>query len=146
MNRKQVLGMAALTLSAFASSYAVAQTVPAEQWVGPAITFQSSQSRAEVTAGYYASPQTAPQELRVGPADAPTGAMSRTAVAADRNLWLRAGLGNYGDNAYMDPQYDKRLADYARMRSGPEYMAELNRIEGARSRTTAMSASPTSGQ
>jgi|APAra7269097451_1048561.scaffolds.fasta_scaffold66495_1 hypothetical protein len=145
MNRKQALSIAALTLSAIASSVS-AQTVPAEQWVGPAIAFTSSQSRAEVTAGYYASPSTGPQELRVGPADAGPGAMDRATVAAERNLWLRAGLGNTGDNAYMDPQYNKRLNDYARMRSGPEFMAEMNRIEGARSRTTAMSASPASGQ
>ena len=145
MNRKQALSIAALTLSAIASSVS-AQTVPAEQWVGSPITFTSSQSRAEVTAGYYASPSTGPQELRVGPADAGPGAANRAMVAADRNLWLRAGLGNAGDNAYMDPQYNKRLNDYARMRNGPEFMAELNRIEGAKSRTTAMSASPASGQ
>ena len=145
MNRKQVLGIAAFALSAVAS-VASAQTVPAEQWVGAPITFSSTQSRSEVTAGYYASPSKAPQELRVGPADAGPGAVDRATVAADRNLWLRAGLGNYGEYADMDPLHAQRMANYTRMRNGPEFMAELNRIEGARSRTTAMSASPTAGQ
>lgn len=144
MNRKQVLGIAVLTLSAAAS--VSAQTVPAEQWVGAPITFTSMQTRAEVTAGYYASPSTAPQELRVGPADIGPGAMDRATVAADRNLWLRAGLGSYGEYAEMDPMYAKRMANYSRMRNGPEFTAELNRIEGAKSHTTAMSASPASGQ
>ena len=146
MNRKQVLGIAAMTLSA-AASVVSAQTVPAEEWVGAPITFTSSQSRAEVTAGYFASPSRAPQELRVGPADAGPGAVDRATVAADRNLWLRAGLGGYGDNAYMEPGYAQRLADYTRMRNGPEFMAEVTRIEGAKSRSTAaLSSSPTAGQ
>ncbi len=147
MNRKQVLGIAAMTLSAFASAVVSAQTVPAEQWVGPPITFTSSQSRAEVTAGYFASPSRAPQELRVGPADAGPGAVDRATVAADRNLWLRAGLGGYGDNAYMHPGYAQRVAEYTRMRNGPEFMAELSRIESAKSRSTAMNTtSPAAGQ
>lgn len=140
MNRKQVLCMAALTLSAAAS--VCAQTVPAEQWVGPPVTFTSTESRAEVTAGYFASPSRAPQELRVGPADAGPGAMDRATVAADRNLWLRAGLGSYGEYADMDPLYAQRMANYTRMRNGPEFTAELNRIEGARSRHMAMHAAP----
>lgn len=144
MNRKQVLGIAALTLSAAASVYA--QTIPAEQWVGAAPTFTSTQSRAEVTAGYFASPSKAPQELRVGPADAGPGAVDRATVAADRNLWLRAGLGNYGEYAYMDPLYAQRMANYTRMRNGPEFMAELNRIEGTKARSTAMTAVPASAQ
>lgn len=145
MIRKQVLGIAALTLSAVAS-VASAQTVPAEQWVGAPTTFTSSQSRAEVTAGYFASPSRAPQELRVGPADAGPGAVDRATVAADRNLWLRAGLGNYGEYAYMDPMYTQRMANYTRMRNGPEFTAELSRIEGAKSRSTAMNAAPASAQ
>lgn len=145
MIRKQVLGIAALTLSAVAF-VATAQTVPAEQWVGAPTTFTSSQSRAEVTAGYFASPSRAPQELRVGPADAGPGAVDRATVAADRNLWLRAGLGSYGEYAYMDPMYAQRMANYTRMRNGPEFTAELNRIEGARSRSAAMNAAPTSAQ
>ena len=145
MNRKQVLGIAAFALSAVAS-VASAQTVPAEQWVGAPITFSSTQSRSEVTAGSYAPPPKAPQERPVGPADAGPGAVDRATVAADRNLWLRAGLGNYGEYADMDPLHAQRMANYTRMRNGPEFMAELNRIEGARSRTTAMSASPTAGQ
>jgi hypothetical protein len=135
MNRKQVLGIAALALSAATVS---AQTIPAEQWVGPPITFTSSQSRAQVTAGYFASPATAPQELRVGPADVGPGAVDRATVAADRNLYLRAGLGRYGDFAEMQPDYARRMADYTRMRNGPEFTAELNRVNDGRSRTASM--------
>ncbi|MBS0453149.1 MAG: hypothetical protein JSS14_17780 [Proteobacteria bacterium] len=146
MNRTHVLRIAALALSAAASSSVFAQTISAEEWVGSPIHFTSTQSRAEVTAGYFASPSRAPQELRVGPADAGPGAMDRATVAADRNLWLRAGLASYGEYAEMDPQYSKRMANYMRMRSGPEFTAELNRIEGARSRSTAMIAAPASAQ
>jgi len=144
MNRKQVLCMAALTLSAAAS--VCAQTVPAEQWAGPPVTFTSTESRAEVTAGYFAAPSRAPQELRVGPADAGPGAMDRATVAADRNLWLRAGLGSYGEYADMDPLHAQRMANYTRMRNGPEFTAELSRIEGARSRSTAMLAAPAAAE
>ncbi|HSV58950.1 MAG TPA: hypothetical protein VLJ19_08645 [Variovorax sp.] len=135
MNRKQVLGMAALSLL---SAVASAQTVPAEQWVGPPITFTSSQSRAEVTAGYYASPSRAPQELRVGPADAGPGAVDRTTVLAERNLWIRAGLASPSDYAYMQPGYAQRMENYTRMRNGPEFVAEVNRLESGKAKTTAM--------
>ena len=137
MNRKQVLGILALSLSAAAAS---AQTVPGEQWVGATITFQSTQSRAAVTAAYLAAgPATAPGELRVGPADAGPGAVSRVEVAADRNLWMRAGLGQTNDEDMLaNPGYAQRMANYTRMRNGPEYMAEVSRIEGARASKTAM--------
>ena len=138
MNCKHVLGIAALTLLSAAASSVCAQTIPAEEWVGGPIHFTSTQSRAEVTAGYFASPSRAPQELRVGPADAGPGAADRAMVAADLSLWLRAGLANYGDYAYMDPLYSQRMANYTRMRSGPEFTAELHRIEDARSHSTAM--------
>ena len=135
MNHKQVLGMAALSLL---SAVASAQTVPAEQWVGAPIGFTSTQSRADVTAGYFASPSKAPQELRVGPADAGPGAVSRTTVLAERNLWIRAGLNTVGDHAYMEPGYAQRMESYTRMRNGPEFMAEVNRLESGKSKTTAM--------
>jgi hypothetical protein len=137
MNRKQVLGMAALSLL---SAVASAQTVPAEQWVGPPITFNSTQSRAEVTAGYFASPSKAPQELRVGPADAGPGAVSRITVLAERNLWIRAGLATTSDNAYMLPGYAQRVENYTRMRNGPEFVAEMSRLESGKGKTTAMNA------
>ena len=105
MNRKQALSIAALTLSAIASSVS-AQTVPAEQWVGPAIAFTSSQSRAM--------------------------------VAADRNLWIRAGLAGTSDYAYKEPGYAQRVANYTRMRNGPEFVAEVSRIESRGAKTTAM--------
>lgn len=144
MNRNQVLGTAALMLSAVAS--VGAQTIPAEQWVGAPITFTSTHSRAGVTAGYFASPATAAQELRVGPADAGPGAIDRATVAADLNLWLRAGLGSYGEYADMDPMHAQRMANYTRMRNGPQFTAELSRIEGARSRSTAMNTAPAAAE
>jgi len=103
MNRKQVLGIAALSLL---SAVACAQTVSPEQWVGTP--------------------------------DAGPVAVSRTTVVAERNLWIRAGLVDTGDDAYMDPTYGRRLAHYTRMRHGPEFVAEMRRIESRPSRTTAM--------
>jgi len=136
MNRKQVLGIATLSLL---SAVASAQTVPAEQWVGPVVPFVSTQSRAQVSAAYVAAgPSSTPQELRVGPADAGPGAVSRSAVAADRNLWMRAGLGLTGEGDYMsNPAYAQRMANYTRMRNGPEYTAEVSRIESGKSSRTA---------
>jgi hypothetical protein len=132
MNRKQVLGIAALSLMAAVAS---AQTVPAEQWVGPVTPFVSTMSRAAVTGAVIAAgPSSTPQELRVGPADVGPGAVSRSAVAADRNLWMRAGLGLTGEADYMsNPAYAQRLAAYTRMRNGPEYTAEITRIESGKS-------------
>ncbi|RZL86488.1 MAG: hypothetical protein EOP82_29830 [Variovorax sp.] len=131
MNAKQLLAISGL---AFAGAVG-AQTVPAEQWVGaPISTAGGSASRVAVMADFQQSARMAqaPQEFRVGPADASTGAVSRAEVAADRNLWIRSGLSQatYGDN--FDPtsaSYRAKLATYQRMRHGPEFTAEVQRVK-----------------
>jgi len=66
--------------------------------------------------------------------------LSRAEVQADLNLWVRAGLPtSQGENAEaVDPQYTQHLALYQRLRSGPEFKAEVARLQG--SHTTAASA------
>lgn len=134
MNAQQLLGVSALAL---AGATAFAQTVPAEQWVGaPIATTGSAYSRSAVAADYAASRSmaSAPQELRVGPADAGTGAMSRTEVAADTNLWIRSGMSQVANRDSFDPTspaYRAQLAAYQRMRNGPEFVAEVQRLKGA---------------
>lgn len=60
--------------------------------------------------------------------------LSRAEVLAELNLWNRAGLNqaNAGDhNDVADPAYAQRLAAYQRLRSGPEYVAEVQRLGGS---------------
>ncbi len=139
MNAKQLLGVSAFAL---ASATAFAQTVPAEQWVGaPIATTGGAYSRSAVAADYAASRGAAgaPQELRVGPADPATGAASRAEVTADLNLWNRSGLGQVAGRDSFDPSspaYRAQAAAYQRMRNGPEFVAEVQRIKGAGSPVT----------
>ncbi|MDM0067989.1 hypothetical protein [Variovorax sp. J31P207] len=140
MNARQVLGVSVLAL---AGATAFAQTVPAEQWVGaPIATTGSAYSRSAVTADLAASRSmmSAPQEYRVGPADPATGAMSRVEVAADTSLWIRSGMSQVANRDSFDPSspaYRAQMAAYQRMRSGPEFMAEVQRLQGARMQQTA---------
>ena len=133
MNAKQLLGVCALAL---ASATAFAQTVPAEQWVGtPIATAGSASSRSAVTADVAASRSmaSAPAELRVGPADMAPGAMSRAEVAADTTLWIRSGMSQIAGRDSFDPSspaYRTQMAAYQRMRNGPEFVAEVQRLKG----------------
>lgn len=63
----------------------------------------------------------------------PGHALSRAEVQADLALWNRAGLNAYQEVEanYWDADYQQRLARYQRLRSGPEYLAELQRLGGA---------------
>ena len=141
MNARQVLALSVLAWAGLAS----AQTVPAEAWVGaPISTAGGMASRSDVMAGYMASAAGAartPQELRVGPADPPTGAVSRAETVADLNLWLRAGLGQTAYREGFDPvrnnSHRAQVAMYQRLRHGPEYLAEVERVRGAGERTSA---------
>ncbi|EER61769.1 conserved hypothetical protein [Acidovorax delafieldii 2AN] len=59
--------------------------------------------------------------------------LSRAEVLADLNLWARAGLLAYPSDeiGYASyPVYEARLAEYRRLRSGPEYLAEVRRLGG----------------
>jgi len=75
------------------------------------------------------------QEVWFGAQPVASGApLSRAEVQADLNLWNRAGLNelNAGDhNDVANPAYAQRLAAYQRLRSGPEYVAEVQRLGGS---------------
>lgn len=54
-------------------------------------------------------------------------------MIADANLWHRAGLDKFQEgerSLASDPVYQERLAEYQRLRSGPEYVAEVRRLGG----------------
>lgn len=145
MNAKQILGLSALASAlAMAAGIASAQTVPAEQWVGAPIPAVSTFSRAAVVSDYYASAGSmslAPQEMRVGPPDAPVGAVRREEAVADLNLWNRSGLGQIAYGNDFDPgsaRFQSKIANYQRMRQGPAYFAEVDRVKhGGASSVTA---------
>lgn len=132
MNAKQLLGLSALAFAGVVS----AQTIPAEEWVGAPMRMTGSLSRAAVAEDLAASRWVAqaPQEFRVGPPDAGPGALSRAEVVADLNLWNRSGLGEIAYRDNFDPAntaYRSQVAMYRRMRSGPEFVAEVQRIKRA---------------
>lgn len=132
MNAKQLLSLSAL---AFAGAVC-AQTVPPEEWAGaPIPTTANSFSRAQVKADQAASAilAQAPQELRVGPADAGPGDVNRAEVKADLNLWIKSGLALLSNQESFDPSnpaYRRQMETYQRLRNAPEYVAEVQRIEG----------------
>jgi hypothetical protein len=132
-----------LALTLVFSNSASAQTVPAELWVGPPLaTSASHYSRADVVAAMEraATVAQAPQQSWVGSAEsagAMAGALTRSQVEADFNLFARAGLSNYdtdqGSRAHFEPfgaEGARRAALYARLRGGPEYAAEVSRLDG----------------
>ncbi len=60
--------------------------------------------------------------------------LSRAEVLADLALWNRAGLNNYyqlGEIYSFDAAYEQRLAQYQKMRNGPEFQEEVRRQGGA---------------
>lgn len=136
MNAKLLLGVSALALASAVS----AQTVPAEQWVGAPIPAAGHFSRAEVAADMSANRATfasAAPEYRVGPADPKTGAASRAEVTADTRLWIRSGMSQVANRDGFDPnsaEFRQQMAAYQRMRNGPEFMAEVQRIQMGSSR------------
>jgi hypothetical protein len=73
-------------------------------------------------------------ETWFGAEPAATGrALSRAEVQADLAMWNRAGLNVYreSDVNHWDADYQQRLAQYQRRRSGPEYLAEVQRLGGS---------------
>lgn len=80
-----------------------------------------------------ASAQSHSQEDYVGTLPVSLSLMSRAEVIADLNLWNRAGLraSHMGEHSGMDDAlHAQRLATYQRLRSGPEYRAEVRRLQG----------------
>ncbi|VTU28735.1 hypothetical protein H6CHR_03051 [Variovorax sp. PBL-H6] len=144
MNTK-VLVIFAVTFAGAVS----AQTVPPEQWVGSPIPSASFLSRSAVVADYVATaPAEArtPQEFRVGPPDAQPGGLSRAEAVADLNLWLRSGLGQSAYRDDFDPahgHYRAQVAIYQRLRHGPEFTAEVARIQGSGAFATTAQATAT---
>jgi hypothetical protein len=131
MNAKLFVGISALALAGVVS----AQTVPAEQWVGAPIAAVGHFTRAQVAADLNASRSvaTAAPELRVGPADPSPGAESRAEVAADLKLWIKSGMSQVANSDSFDPTsaaYRSQFAAYQRMRNGPEFQAEVQRLQG----------------
>jgi hypothetical protein len=69
-----------------------------------------------------------------------TSQLSRAEVIADLNLWKRAGVEAYvgGEaDSTLTPGYQQALAEYRRLRSGPEYLAEVRRVADQRHETVA---------
>lgn len=56
---------------------------------------------------------------------------SRSEVLAELALWRQAGLGHeYGEiGESSSREYPAKLAEYTRLRSGPQYIVELQRQE-----------------
>lgn len=101
-NTNKLIAIAALAAASFAGAASAATTHSAEEWFGDEPVVQ-------------------------GPA------LSRAEVQADLNLWNRAGLNAYnsGDNSqFADAAYDQKMAEYRRLRSGSEYLAEVRRLGG----------------
>jgi len=142
MNAKQCAVASALVIAGAVS----AQTVPAEAWVGaPIATVGGTMNRGEVRAdmNQFLSRRQAPQDAWVGAAADTAivvGAAKRSEVAADFNLFARAGLAGYQTSDNFDPysaQGRQRIATYQRLRSGPEFAREVARIERVGSPTLA---------
>lgn len=60
--------------------------------------------------------------------------LTRAEVLADFAMWRRAGLGILSREGGGDTlELRRREAEYFRLRNGPEYVAELRRLEGPQS-------------
>ncbi|MDA8523519.1 DUF4148 domain-containing protein [Acidovorax sp. NCPPB 4044] len=70
--------------------------------------------------------------------------LTRAEVVADLVLWNRAGLNHAGEGdrtAIADADYRQRVAEYRRLRSGPEFLAEVRRQGGDTSAVAGQNAS-----
>ena len=71
------------------------------------------------------------------PADSTTASgLTRAEVIADTNLWVRAGVDRFSEQALhyniSTPQYEQALAEYHRLRNGPAYAEEVAKVEAQR--------------
>jgi len=61
-----------------------------------------------------------------------TSTRSRAEVRADLAMWQRSGMDHFyqgrGPVDVFSPKYRRSYAEYQRLRAGPEYQAELDRI------------------
>jgi hypothetical protein len=138
MNAKQIALAVALVAGGTVSS---ARTVPAEEWVGPPIaTVGGAASRVDVVAElkkFLSLPQAAPEAWvgTMASAGVHTGDAKRAEVAADTNMATRAGLTGYTSRDEYNPasaEAQRRIARYQSLRYGPEYTAEVSRLQGSR--------------
>lgn len=100
MNTKNIIAIAAIAAACF-SGIASADNQSSEVWFGA-------------------------EPVVTGPG------LSRAEVLADLALWNRAGMNFYtlGEYGSADPAYEQRMAEYQKLRSGPEYQAEVSRLGG----------------
>lgn len=132
-NAKTLIAIAALAVAGAAS----AQTHSTEDYFGTLPAAQSTLTRAEVKADLERFQRAVPvqnhsAEDYFGNLPAAQGQLSRAEVQADLNLWNRAGMGSrISDDRLQaaDPAYAEHLATYQRLRSGPEYRAEVSRLQ-----------------
>lgn len=78
-------------------------------------------------------------QAQAGPAGDSARPITRAEVRADLAMWQRAGLPELVDTERYDllsPDVQRRLAEYTRLRRGPEYLAELRRLQPAEARDT----------
>ncbi len=101
MNTKHIIAIAAVAAASF-SGIACADNPAPEVWFGA-------------------------EPVVAGPA------LSRAEVQADLALWHRVGMNVYttGEYSNFDSAYEQRMAEYQKLRSGPEYPAEVSRLGGA---------------
>lgn len=140
MKRAKQLALVSALALVFGGA-ASAQTVPAEAWVGPPIVTTGGQlSRSEVGADMQRamSQQQAAPQAWVGTsatAGIAVGELKRSEVMADYNLFARAGLSDhYLRRDAFEPfskEMKRRVVEYLRLRTGPEYPLEVARLEGA---------------
>lgn len=81
-------------------------------------------------------------QAQVGPAGESARPLTRAEVRADLAMWQRAGLpALVNSEAYdpRDPEVLRRMAEYTRLRNGPEYLAELRRLQPAEAQDTVSS-------
>lgn len=131
------IAKALFAATAFAiAGAASAQLHSPEEYVGTLPAAQSTLSRAEVLAdlAHYqraaATEQSHSPEDYVGLLPAAQSQRQRAEVQAELALWNRAGLSLGGDSQEVgSPDYAQRLAVYQNLRSGPEYLAELSRLQ-----------------
>ncbi|WP_312307221.1 DUF4148 domain-containing protein [Pulveribacter sp.] len=92
------------------------------------IALRSALAVAAVSAAALSAPAFAQEAAQQAPG------LSRAEVLADLALHRRAGLDAQGSSEILpvgNADYERRLAEYQRLRSGPEYLAEVRRFGGA---------------
>jgi hypothetical protein len=143
MNATQIALSATLVAGGTVSP---AQTVPAEQWTGPAVsTVGGAVVRADVVAAlniFLAQHRAAPEAWAGTAASAgvDVGDLQRAEVKADTTMAIRAGLTGYATRNEYNPgsaEAQRRNARYIRLRFGPEYTDEVSRLQGAAHRIAA---------